>query len=432
MTGSIIASVTTFIMMKYYTYVFTPEQFGILSLYLVVFKYFITICSLDVQSSVSRLYFDYKDKDRKKYISTIFWFLVAICSVTFTIGITTSESISNLIYPDSKGMFILTIIAAIFSVFLTFFTRILYNEQKSTIVLKLSIVQTTLNHGLSVVFIALLSLGVSGRLLGQTLASLLSLLYSYINTNRIGVVSISRVFQWSMLKSTLSLSMPTLLLAVQSMIFLYMDRFLIKYYIGEHALGIYSFAFMLGQGLSIIYEAIYQAILPDVYKNLKSDYEASLKYISVFFKKYFFFIFFITLCISLFSDLILVVISNPNYYESSKVIPYIIFGFMMGGLYKIPTLIINFHKKIWIYPIASVLSSVLNLLLNLSLIPVYGIVGAAFASFASLFMYSGILQYYSSRYYGNKKGVFVRVSYATVFIIIISKFIIDANVYNYG
>ncbi|XDF78869.1 polysaccharide biosynthesis C-terminal domain-containing protein [Aliivibrio fischeri] len=108
------------------------------------------------------------------------------------------------------------------------------------------------------------------------------------------------------------------------------------------------------------------------------------------------------------------------------------FGFMMGGLYKIPTLIINFHKKIWIYPIASVLSSVLNLLLNLSLIPVYGIVGAAFASFASLFMYSGILQYYSSRYYGNKKGVFVRVSYATVFIIIISKFIIDANVYNYG
>ncbi|MDD9155982.1 oligosaccharide flippase family protein [Aliivibrio sp. S4TY2] len=427
-TGSIIASVATFLMMKYYTHVFTPEQFGILSLYLIVFKYFITICSLDVQSSVSRLYFDYKDKERKVYISTVFWFLVTICSVVLILGMFLSEKISILIYPETEDMFILTIIAAIFSVFLTFFTRILYNEQKSTILLKQSILQTTLNHGLSVIFIACSSLGLLGRLLGQTLASMLSLLYNYIVANRIGIVSISRSFQMSMLKSTLLLSMPTLLLAVQSMVFLYMDRFLIKYYIGENALGIYSFAFMLGQGLAILYEAIYQAILPDVYKKLKTDYESSLKTIHIFFKKYFVFVFVITICISYFSDVILVVISNPNYYESSKVIPYIMFGFMMGGLYKIPTLVINFHKKIWIYPIASMFSSMINLVLNILLIPILGIIGAALASFLGLFVYSSILQIYTNKYYLEKRGWWVLISYATVFIIVMGNFFMDINV----
>lgn len=427
LTGSIVASATTFMMMKYYTYAFTPEQFGILSLYLVVFKYFTTICSLDVQSSVSRLYFDFKEEERDTYISTVFWFLIFICIVTLTLGITLSEKISNLIYPDTEGMFILTILAAIFSVFLTLFTRILYNEQKSTFVLKQSIFQTIFNHGLSVLFIAFSALGIFGRLLGQTLSSMLTLLYNYIFVTRSDIITISRVFRLSMLKSTLLLSMPSLILAVQSMIFLYMDRFLIKYYIGESALGIYSFAFMLGQGLSIIYEAIYQAILPDVYKKLKSDYDSTLNYINVFFKKYFFFILSITIVISVFSDVILIIISNPSYYDSSAVIPYIMFGFMMGGLYKIPTLIINFHKKIWIYPLASVFSSALNLLLNMSLIPVYGILGAAFASFSSLFLYSAILQYYSSRYYNGERDMFVIISYTTVLVTMVGKFIMDLN-----
>lgn len=414
-------------MMKYYTFVFTPGEFGILSLYLVVFRYFTTLCSLDVQSSVSRLYFDYEGELKKDYLSTIFWFLSFVCLGVLLLGIVFSEYLSDLIYPNTQNIFILTIFASVFSVFLALFTRVLYNEQFSNVVLKQSLFQTVINHGSSVFFIAILHMGILGRLLGQSLASLLSATFSYSTLKKNKVIHIRKVFHRSMLNETLKLSFPTLLLAIQSMIFLYIDRFLIKYYLGESSVGIYSFAFMLGQGLSLVYEAVYQAILPDVYKDMKDNYSNTIDKIGKFYKKYFIFSLLATLVMSYLSDFLLVIISNESYYQSSDVIPYIMFGFMMGGLYKLPTLIINFHKKVWLYPCASILSLVVNISLNILLIPIVGIVGAAFTSFIGLFLYSVILQVYSFRYLCKRDCIYISLSYFFTIFLVTTYFMVNYN-----
>lgn len=425
LTGSVVASGTTLLMMKYYTFAFTPEEFGILSLYLVVFRYFTTLCSLDVQSSVSRLYFDYDSELKKEYLSTIFWFLSFVCLGVVFLGVVFSSFLSDLIYLNTQEMFILTIFASVFSVFLTLFTRVLYNEQLSKTVLKQSLFQTVVNHGASVFFIAVSQMGILGRLLGQSLASLLSAVFSYSYLKNKEIICIRRVFHKSMLKETLKLSFPTLLLAIQSMVFLYIDRFLIKFYLGESSVGIYSFAFMLGQGLAIIYEAVYQAILPDVYKDMKDNYSNAIEKIGHFYKKYFAFSLLLTLFMSYFSDFLLVVISNESYYGASDVIPYIMFGFMMGGLYKLPALIINFHKKVWLYPWASILSLIANISLNISLIPKIGIIGAAFTSFIGLFLYSLVLQVYSFKYLCKKDCLYIILSYVFVFFIVAVYFMVN-------
>ena len=67
-TGSVVATGTTLIMTKYYTTVFTPANFGILALYLVMLKYITTLVSLNMDGSATRFYFDYRENRRDEYL----------------------------------------------------------------------------------------------------------------------------------------------------------------------------------------------------------------------------------------------------------------------------------------------------------------------------------------------------------------------------
>jgi O-antigen/teichoic acid export membrane protein len=84
---------------------------------------------------------------------------------------------------------------------------------------------------------------------------------------------------------------------------------------------------------------------------------------------------------------------------------------MMGGFYKIPSLILGFHKKVWFYPLLSAFAFGINALLNWYLIPLYGIIGAGFASFVGLFIYSVVMQILSFKYMSKRYIILISVGY---------------------
>ena len=59
-------------MTKYYRAVFSPAEFGILVMYLVMLKYVITLAGLTLDSSATRFYFDYRKIRKDEYLSSIF------------------------------------------------------------------------------------------------------------------------------------------------------------------------------------------------------------------------------------------------------------------------------------------------------------------------------------------------------------------------
>jgi O-antigen/teichoic acid export membrane protein len=146
LTGSVIAAGTTLLMTKYYTTVFSPAQFGTLALYLVMFDYIRTFVSLNMDSGATRFYFDYRDTRRDEYLSTIFWFITFIAFVVMIVGMIFKDFISNWIAPNTQDVYLATIFLGIGAVYVSFLTRILYNEHKSTSVLKHTIFQTFVNH----------------------------------------------------------------------------------------------------------------------------------------------------------------------------------------------------------------------------------------------------------------------------------------------
>ena len=350
LTGSVIAAGTALVMTKYYTAVFSPAQFGILAMYLILFKYITTIVSLNMDSSSVRLYFDYRKTRRDEYLSTIFWFITIIAIITLVFGFIFMDFISNWIAPNSQTIYIVTLLTGIGAVYVSFFTRILYNEHKSSSVLKHTIFQTFINHTLSFTFISFFNLGILGRMSGQGLGYTLNV-FTLIKEFYIeNLFKIKFQFNKAMASETFMLALPSIIAALQTVVFVYMDRVFIKHYIGDSAVGIYTLGYMLGQGLSMVYEAISQAILPKVFNDMNENYEKAIDELEHFSYRYYIGLVIITVIISVLSPIIVSIFSNDNYKEAANIMPFIMAGFMMGGFYKIPSLILGFHKKVWFYP----------------------------------------------------------------------------------
>jgi O-antigen/teichoic acid export membrane protein len=428
-TGSVITAFVGLLMIKYYTAVFSPEEFGILALYLVMFKYITTTVSLGMDGGgATRFYFDYRDKNRNEYISTIFWLITIMSFIVLLIGFMSMDIISNWIAPNSGLIYTVTLISAIVAVYVSYFMRILYNEEKSTIILKQTLFQTFINHLSSVVFISILNLGIIGRVSGQGAGytlNLFTLLKSMFNNK---IFKLKIIFNRLMAKETFLLSLPLMITSLQSIIFVYLDRIFIKHYIGDSAVGIYTLGFLLGQGLSMVYEAVSQAILPKVYKDMNENYDNAKHELEIFSYHYYIGLVVLTIIISLLSPLIVDIFSNENYSGASSVIPFVMAGFMMGGFYKIPTLILGYHKKVLIYPIFAFFSFGINALLNWWLIPIYGITGAAFASFVGLYLYSTVMQLFTFRYMSNKYKLFITLGYLAIILISFLLFIYGGKV----
>lgn len=425
-TGSVIASGTALIMTKYYTWVFTPSDFGILALYLVMFKYVTSLASLNLDSGSTRVYFDYRESRRDEYLSTMFWFITFISIIVLFLGLIFMKPISNWISPNSEIVYVITLVTGIGAVYVSFLTRVLYNENKSKSVLKHTIFQTFVNHSSSVIFISILNLGIFGRIGGQGLAYILNIFTLIKEFSKENLFKIKMTFNKAMAKETFMLTLPTMISMLLGVAFIYVDRFFLKYYIGDSAVGIYTLGYLLGQGLSIVYEAISQAILPKVYNDMNSDYEKAKDELEQFSYKYYIGLILITVCISALSPIIVAIFSNDNYLQAATVMPFIMAGFMMGGFYKIPSLVLGYHKVVWFYPFLAIFAFGTNALLNWWLIPIYGMIGSAFASFVGLFLYSTVLQIFSFKYLSKKYNLSIVGIYIVLFTIILTLFQIGA------
>ena len=68
-SGSLITAIVGIFMSKYYTYVFSPAEYGILALYALMLQYVVQLISLNMDGAASRLYFDYRQTKKKEKIA---------------------------------------------------------------------------------------------------------------------------------------------------------------------------------------------------------------------------------------------------------------------------------------------------------------------------------------------------------------------------
>jgi O-antigen/teichoic acid export membrane protein len=167
----------------------------------------------------------------------------------------------------------------------------------------------------------------------------------------------------------------------------------------------------------MVNDAMSLAFFPKVMNSLKTNYSDEIKNIEKIAMFYYLFLFALAILLAFNTDIIINIISNENYAESSQIVSIIFIAFLIGGFYKIPTMILSYHKITKFYPYLSFFSFSINAALNFLLIPKYGVYGAAFATLIGTVLYSYIIQIMSFKYLSKEYVIVTTCFYIISFIV---------------
>jgi O-antigen/teichoic acid export membrane protein len=284
-----------------------------------VFEYVSLLGTLSSEKAVSRKVFDYSLEERNNYLSTMFWFYLALIMLIVILFLVFSQYISNWISPNTMELYVVVVIAGVISVIVKFFTLILVNEEKSNEILTSSLASTVVTHSSPIALILTMKLGVISRFIGLALGLITQLYILSIYSKRAKVFQIRLCFDFSMVKDTLILATPVMASTIMVLLFSYADRLFLKEYSGDASVGLYGLALIIGKAISLIFEALATALFPVAINALNGDYKKGIRELESLSNKYYLLLLASFAVIYLMSPTIISMLATEAYSSSSSV-----------------------------------------------------------------------------------------------------------------
>ena len=372
-----------FILLPVYTIYLSTSDYGIISIVTAMISFLSVFYMLSLQSSISRFYYDYKDDSEKtnQLFGTILNFILLLSIALTLIFIIFKD---YLIAPFTKGIpFYPYIFIGILVVFLNpvylIFQTILQTKQESKSYALNQFLFFIINLSLTVLLVVFFNMKAKGVLYAILFTNIIFFAYSVIHF----IPIIKTGINFGLLKVTLIYSLPLLPHSLSAWSITLIDRFFINGLVGTSNVGIYNVGFQIASIVGIISIAINQAFVPWFFDKMKNNSNSKNEIIK-FAEFINLGICIVAFMISLFCSDILHLMVSENYRIGWKVVPFICFGSVLNNLYFFFVNPLFFNKSGTKYiPIITIISAVLGIILNIILIPLFGIIGSAIANLTS-------------------------------------------------
>lgn len=195
-------------------------------------------------------------------------------------------------------------------------------------------------------------------------------------------------------KSLLSVSRYYIIADLMVVIFAQTDRIMLKLMIGNESVGLYTAATTCAGMVSFVFAAIIDSMRPGIFEGMKSSEFLFEKRLKQLYCIVIYFSFFVSFIMTIFSPLIVFIFYGQQYYDASYalriVVWYTTFSYI-GTIKNIWILAYNQQRYLlWINGIGAMS----NIILNLILIPHWGICGAAVASLFTQFFTNVVIGFF--------------------------------------
>ena len=400
-----------------FTRYISVEEFGLYALAIFYGSVIAGIVNLGLSGVFERSFFELDSIMRKNLLWTILLFILLLYSFFFILTVQIAGFIASTIF-QVEAIGDLLILALSFQVFkslnlyyLSYFKNY-ENAKKYTYV---AIIESGLSIGLALHLVMNYGMGITGFLLGQLIGVGLCFFFLFIYL----FFPFTRVFEWSLLKKQLELSLPLTPRIFFGVINTQFDRYMLGLLSAMGGVGIFDISQKIANTSFVFMTTIQNTFSPTVYKKLfskdKSEFNSVGKYLTPFFYLCILF----SIIVGLFSYEILLVLTTESFHSGAPIISLltILYGFYFFG--KQPQLM--FAKKTGLISFLSFFSILSNIALNIPLIYYYGIYGAAIATTISGIM-SSLIGYYFAQKYAPilwEKRVFIILGYFTTTIVLV-------------
>jgi O-antigen/teichoic acid export membrane protein len=198
---------------------------------------------------------------------------------------------------------------------------------------------------------------------------------------RVGVRLVLQDVPW---RTVMLFSLPLIPYAIATWANNFVDRFLILHVIGINAVGVYAVAFSLSQIMTVFYIVMGYTLYPHMSRLWNSgDRQGAARYLDKSTQAFIFFVALAVPLLTILSPYLVRVISTTQYLAGWPVFLCLNLGVVAFGLYSLHLYALLLADRTTLCFVMMVVALVANVLLNLLLIPAWGINGAAVATLLS-------------------------------------------------
>ena len=367
-----------FISIPVFTRLLSIEDYGIFNIYMAYANIFTVVLTLNSYTSVSRYFYEEKE-DFKEFVGTSI--LVSLICLFFSLSLFMQFTEEISFYSKLNKYLVILIIPNVFiNVINSIFVQIMSCQKKSKVIAVSSIVQSYFGFIISVILIVFFL--DNQKYLGN--------IYGYLITASImSIYFILRIKQYCKviiivkhIKYIINYSIPLIPYALSAVILEQFDRIMVGTINGANDAGLYSLAYNVGMLVIVFASSVQAAVVPDFFRLINNkEYERvySLD------KKTFSIILIVALGLICYSTELVKLLADAKFHSSLSIVPIIIIGYVFFALSNVYTRYIGYEKRtVWLAVIL-LIAGIVNILLNMVFLPIYGYEAAAYTTLISYF-----------------------------------------------
>ncbi|MFQ5788171.1 MAG: lipopolysaccharide biosynthesis protein, partial [Thermodesulfobacteriota bacterium] len=373
-----------FFLIPLYTHYLTPADYGVLEMIDLTCTIISFILGMGITNSILRFYAEYDQKSDKEEVvnSALIFALITGIVITYVL-INTSYYFSRFVLINNEYSVLFKL--AFFNLFLaiihTHCKTIFRVEGKPKTFVYTSIYTTVVALVFNIYFIAILQIGVIGFYYSSIIAFLpitIVLLFNQFKKQKI-------TFSTKKIKKMLGYGIyfiPTLLIMF---IINFSDRIFLRIYADLDTVGLYALGYKMGMIIFFLFGIPFQQVWGayafeiEKKKNANEVFGRIMTY-------YMLLGVFSALSLSVLSRELITIIADKAFIDS-HVIPFIAFSAVFYNAELVTKIGILINKKTHYLPVITGITAIINIFLNIILIPKYGMTGAATATLISFIFF---------------------------------------------
>ncbi len=376
-------------LLPFYSYYISPGDFGVLSILLAGYAIVVSFYQGGFQSSFSKFYLDAKDdQSRATAVSQFFTLTMGFSLVASLACLAAAGTIADVLFSSRRYEGIIQILALtlLFDNFQACALHVFRTRERVKPVAFYSVVPAVVNVLVTLVLLMGFDQGIMAIVNAQFLSFFVVSVLLIPRMGPLVIGKIDRAFFWHFMKFAAPLMIAGGFTAMTDLV----DRFILRHYFNDATVGIYSFAYRIGNIMMLFVMSFRTAWTPHAINLFKrGDYSVHFgKSLS----KLLFLSYTIFLSVSLLTPLVFdfslpgnLHLFNPAYRPGLVIVPIILMAYLFNGLLSFFSVYPYISGKSYLFLIADGLAVVLNVVGNIVLIPRLGLVGAALATLLSYF-----------------------------------------------
>lgn len=396
--SAVITPLLTLALAPFLTRTLTPTDYGILTLLNTLLSLLCGITQVGLGSAFFRAYsYDYvEERDKHDVVATVTMMLFLISLLALIIVIMLAPFSAELLFGHKSFSGLIAIMGGVLFVENLTIPGLswLRAENRALLYSLLAMGNVLMTLIATVALVGILHQGVAGALIaigiGQCSVAVCTIpviLYRVGTRMRVDVV-----------RNLLGFGVPLVFGFVSYWILQLSDRYLLSRFASLAEAAKYAVAYTLGSALAAVIIGPFSLAWPSTMFAIAKGKEAA-KTFQLVFRWFGLFLLFMAFCLSFIGVFALHLLFSPIYYVVAPVIPIIATSIVFYGIYHIFMVGPNIKRQPWVNGVCTTSAAIVNLLLNLVLIPRYGALGAALSTLIAYVALAVVAYHINQRMY---------------------------------